>query len=138
MKKAAKLIIIDENDKFLLLFRSAHPHFGDDPDLPGGTLENGEKLIDTMVREVSEEIGVSVKKSAVRKLYAGDEYSKNDTHCALFATKMMRPKIRLSWEHKSYDWLPRAKFLAQAKNANDTYMHMAHDVVAKTASPGVQ
>lgn len=39
MKQVAKLVIIDDRGKYLLMQRSSHPTFGDDPDLPGGTLE---------------------------------------------------------------------------------------------------
>ena len=52
MKKVAKLVIIDNENKYLLMYRSGHPTFGDDPDLPGGTLEGREQPVDTMVREV--------------------------------------------------------------------------------------
>ena len=42
MKKVAKLILVNEDGKYLLLYRSNHPHFPYDPDLPGGTLEKDE------------------------------------------------------------------------------------------------
>lgn len=54
MKKVAKLVMIDPNDKYLLMYRSEHPTFGNDPDLPGGTLEDGESVLETMLREVEE------------------------------------------------------------------------------------
>ncbi|MEO7905004.1 MAG: hypothetical protein ABIR91_04385 [Candidatus Saccharimonadales bacterium] len=42
MKKVAKLVMIDENDKYLMMYRSDHPTLGCDADLPGGTHEEGE------------------------------------------------------------------------------------------------
>ena len=54
MAKVAKLLLIDPRGHLLLLERSNHPRFGNDPDLPGGTLEEGESLRETMVREVFE------------------------------------------------------------------------------------
>ena len=45
MKKVAKLVIIDSDDKYLLMHRSDHPTFGVDPDLPGGTLEDDETML---------------------------------------------------------------------------------------------
>ena len=35
MKKVAKLVMIDPDGKYLLMYRSDHPTFGTDPDLPG-------------------------------------------------------------------------------------------------------
>ena len=129
MKQVAKLIMIDDDDKYLLMHRSGHPTFGGDPDLPGGTLEDGESPIETMVREVYEEAGVVVDKNKVQQLYVGVDYSAHQTQYSLFMTKLSeRPQITMSWEHSSYEWLPRADFLEKAKNADDSYMHMVYDV----------
>jgi 8-oxo-dGTP pyrophosphatase MutT (NUDIX family) len=54
MKQVAKLILRDQNDRYLLLYRSNHPTFGNDPDLPGGTLEVGEDPIRALIREAEE------------------------------------------------------------------------------------
>jgi 8-oxo-dGTP pyrophosphatase MutT (NUDIX family) len=127
MSKVAKLVIIDDNDKYLMMYRSAHPTFGDDPDLPGGTLEAGEEPIDTMVREAYEEAGVVIDGATTRKLYEGVDYSLHKTHYSLFVTKLdHRPDILMSWEHSAYEWLDRGEFLEKAKSANDTYMHMVY------------
>lgn len=52
MKKVAKLLIIDPKENYLLMYRNNRPIFGKDPDLPGGTLEVKESLLDTVIREV--------------------------------------------------------------------------------------
>ena len=136
MKKVAKLLMIDSNDKYLIMFRSDHPIFGSDPDLPGGTLEDGETLLDALLREVQEEAGVNIDAKNVDKIYSGTEYSKHGTHYALFVTKLnVRLEIIMSWEHSSYEWLERDKFLQKAKSANDTYMHMVFDVINQNVSP---
>jgi 8-oxo-dGTP pyrophosphatase MutT (NUDIX family) len=131
MKQVAKLVIIDEDNKYLLLYRNNHPEFGNDPDLPGGTLEEGdESSLETMLREVQEEAGISIDKSTVEAVYAGTSYSKNGTHYSLFVVRLhTRPEVILSWEHTSYAWLDRSNFLQQAASANDTYMHMVYDVL---------
>lgn len=42
-KRVAKVLIHDlSSDEYLLLIRADHPHFPNDPDLPGGTVEDGE------------------------------------------------------------------------------------------------
>jgi 8-oxo-dGTP pyrophosphatase MutT (NUDIX family) len=130
MKRVAKLIIIDENDQYLLLYRDNHPNFGDDPDLPGGTLEEGESSLETMIREVQEEAGIAINKDTVTEIYSGTEYSKRDTHYSLFIAKLdERPDVILSWEHLSSEWLDRDTFLQRIKDASDTYMHMVHEVL---------
>lgn len=130
MKKVAKLVMIDPDDKHLLMYRSDHPTFGIDPDLPGGTLEDEETLIETMLREVKEEAGVDIDANLAREIYSGTDYSAHGTHYALFVAKLdQRPEIVMSWEHSKYEWLDLGEFLQNAKNAKDTYMHMVYDIL---------
>lgn len=127
MSKVAKLVIIDDDDKYLMVYRSEHPTFGNDPDLPGGTLENDEEPVDTMVREVYEEAGVVIDEAVIQKVYEGTDYSRHKTHYSLYVAKLdYRPVILMSWEHSAYEWLDRGDFLEKAKSANDTYMHMVY------------
>jgi len=130
MKQVAKLIVIDDKNNYLLMHRSDHPTFPNDPDLPGGIVEEGESSLDAMLREVIEEVGFSIDRKVVKKLYSGTEYSTHHTHYSLYVAKLMkRPEVALSWEHSSYNWLARDLFLGKAKNAKDTYMHMVYDVM---------
>ena len=130
MKKVAKLVIIDPDNNYLLMWRSDHPVFGRDADLPGGTHEAGESLEQTVIREVDEETGI--RASNVQQLYAGLDYSANGTHYSLFITRLdKRPAVTLSWEHAAYEWLPREAFLEKAKHAKDTYMHMVYEVLQR-------
>lgn len=130
MNKAAKLLLIDREDNYLLLYRNNHPYFGDDPDLPGGTVQKGEELEEAVIREAKEEIGVIIDE--VTKVYAGLKYSLYGTYKALYAAHVnQRPDITLSWEHLSYEWLPKDEFLNKIKDANDTYMHMVYKVLSK-------
>ena len=130
MKQVTKLIVVDNDDNYLMMQRSDHPTFSNDPDLPGGTVEDGESSIDAMLREVIEEAGFLVDKDIVEKLYSGTEYSAHHTHYSLYYIRLIkRPEVIISWEHSSFDWIDRDLFLDKAKNAKDTYMHMVHDVV---------
>lgn len=130
MKQVAKLVIIDGRGKYLLLQRSSHPVFGNDPDLPGGTLEEGELPLETMIREVFEEAAIIVDQTAVQQIYSGTDYSARNTHYALYIVELQdTPEITLSWEHSLHEWLDRDAFLEKAGKANDTYMRMVYDVL---------
>ncbi len=132
MKKVAKLVMIDDTGKYLLMYRSEHPTYGIDPDLPGGTLEGDELPVDCMLREVAEESGVEIDRSLVAQLYMGTEYSESGTEYHLFvATLPARPVIHMSWEHSSFEWIDKDEFLEKSKSAKDTYMHMVHDALSK-------
>ena len=122
---AVKLAIVDADKNYLMMWRSDHPTFGADPDLPGGTLEDGEDPLQTMVREVEEEIGVTIDSVQAHRLYDGTDYSKHGTRYVLYGVTVdKRPDVIMSWEHSDYKWLPKEEFIAIAKSANDTYMHM--------------
>ncbi len=127
MNKVAKLVIIDSSGKYLLLYRDAHRVFGNDPDLPGGTMEPGEQLIDTMIREVYEETSIEININKVRSIYQGFDYSHYGMEYALYILELsIHPNIVLSAEHASYDWVSRDVFLKKAKSAKDNYMHMVY------------
>jgi mutator protein MutT len=130
MKQVAKLVIIDNDNKYLMMYRSAHPVFGDDPDLPGGTIEQGESPIMALIREVREEAGVEVAETGIAQVYEGTDYSDHDTDFFLYVITLdSRPTVTISWEHKSYEWLERDIFLDKARSAKDNYMHMVQDVL---------
>jgi len=129
MKRVAKLLIENDN-QYLLMYRNNHPTFGEDPDLPGGTAEGDEFGMDTMLREVEEEIGLRLTNAHAREMFSGTNYSKNGTYYHLFFVRLAeRPDITMSWEHSSYEWVSKEVFIHQAKNANDTYMHMVGEML---------
>jgi len=129
MKKVAKLII-ENNGEYLIMFRSNHPTFGKDPDLPGGTAEGNESGISTMLREVEEEIGLRIGSTQAKEVFSGTDYSRNGTHYYLFISRLpQKPTIVMSWEHSSYEWVIKEEFINRAKQAKDTYMHMAADIL---------
>lgn len=128
MKKVAKLIIKDKDDKYLILRLNNHPTLGNTHDLPGGTADEGETAVEAMIREVEEEIGFRVTPNDVQELYSGTNYSPNGTLYALFTTKLdKRPDITLSWEHSAYDWLEKEEFLNSAAETRNTFIRMAYD-----------
>lgn len=127
MYQVAKLVVIDNDNKYLLMYRSAHPTLGDDPDIPGGTLEDGELPLEAMAREVYEETGIVVDEARALMIYEGTYHSADTAHYSLYVVKLdNRPSVVMSWEHSSYEWLDREKFLEKVMHANDTYMHMVY------------
>lgn len=130
MKQVAKAVLVDADDQYLMLYRSAHPVFGNDADLPGGTVEDGEQPLEAMIREVDEEAGITIRAADITELYRGADYSTHGTEYQLYTAKLTtRPEIILSWEHASYEWVSREVFLQTALSANDTYMHMVGEVM---------
>ena len=128
MNQVAKLVIIGPNDTYLMLYRNQHPRFGNDADIPGGSVEAGEQPIEGMLREVKEEIGIVVQANVVQKIYEGTRYGKLDVEYLLYSvTLTTEPQITLSWEHSGYEWLSRNDFLTTAQNAQDSFMHMVYD-----------
>lgn len=132
VKHVAKLLLIDDREHYLMMLRSAHPVFPNDPDLPGGTLERDEDPKLAMVREVYEEAGVNVPANDARLLYKGDEFSTHNTMYHLYVCRVARrPDITISWEHESYRWMKREEFMARVRDAKDTYMHMTYEMMKK-------
>jgi len=134
MRRVAKLII-ENNDEYLIMYRNSHPMFGEDPDLPGGTAEGNESGIDTMLREVEEEIGLRITSIQAKEVFSGADYSKNGTYYHLFFARLAeKPDVTMSWEHSSYEWVMKEDFITKAKKANDTYMHMAGDILGSLST----
>lgn len=129
-KTVAKVMIVDQDDQYLLMYRSDHPMFGTDPDLPGGTQEDDETEFETMLREAQEEAGVTLDSAAAREIFSSTDYSDHESKYALFGIRVgNRPDIIMSWEHSSYEWIPRHEFIDKCRAANDSYMHMVGDAV---------
>lgn len=136
MKHVAKLILIDEDGRNLLLTRSKHPSFPYDPDLPGGTLEKGEDPLRAVVREVAEETGIALNPKTVEKVYESNQYDENYTYYLYKARCDMHPAITISWEHSSFQWLAASDFEAAISKAIDRYMQMVHDYLLKNTLDG--
>lgn len=83
-------------------------------DLPKGILEKGEKGIDAARREVKEEVGIANLeitpnfKETVR-YFTWREGKSILKFAALFLAEAKTDKIKLSWEHDKYEWLPHGE-----------------------------
>jgi len=99
MKKVSKVILINDNDKVLILKRSSRIVSGEYPwewDLPGGHAEKGETLEQALDREVWEEASLDIGEAT--KIYT-------DGYTAFFVSYDWEGKISLSHEHEDYKWI---------------------------------
>ena len=99
MEKVAKIVLIDKEDKVLILKRAKKFIIEKSLwkwDLPGGHAETDEGLADTIVREVWEELSLSLGKAT--EIYAAAETT-------FFVSYEWEGKIMLSNEHEEYIWI---------------------------------
>jgi len=122
-KSAGAVIFRKEAGKiFYLLLHYQSGHW----DFPKGIIEKGEKLEETVKREVKEETGLedieffSGFKEAIKYFYRlkGRTVFKIVT---FFLARTKTKKIKISREHIGYKWLPYKKALGQLtfKNAKE-------------------
>ena len=93
-KKVAKVVIVDNSDRVLMLKRSDYmDKFAGEWDLPGGHVKVGEELIDGLKREVREETGLKVD-----NLKFVEKIDNLDFYCCKYNDK----PIKISHEHTSF------------------------------------
>ena len=104
IQKISTSAFISNEDKVLLLKRSKN----EDPvpehwELPGGTLEFGEELINSLGREIKEETNLKVEiieaYSAFSSIYGEKQYIDIQYFC-----KFLGGEIKISEEHDEYVW----------------------------------
>lgn len=106
-KLVVKAIIIDEQDRVLILRRSENERKKQEThvfDFPGGSLEEGESLLEALEREVNEETGLRV--DVIAPAYVYDEIQE-DHHLVIVKFACHRPvgNLALSDEHDQYEWV---------------------------------
>lgn len=144
-KSAGAVIFRQENKKiYYLLLHYEAGHW----DFPKGNIERGEKLEETARREIFEETGiddvrfVSGFKETIKYFYnpayinksigisrfsseARGSYKREKKTILKFVTfflaKTKIKKVKISWEHKGFQWLPYEEALSQLtfKNAKE-------------------
>jgi len=78
---------------------------------PKGHIERGEKSEDTLRREVREETGISNLKTVPEfkrniRYFVGPKGKKRLKFVALFLAYTQQKKVKISFEHQGYAWLP--------------------------------
>ncbi|MDB5165875.1 MAG: hydrolase [Candidatus Saccharibacteria bacterium] len=108
--RAAKIVILDGEGKALLLRRShTHPTDGLMPDIPGGTIEDGETIEAGLIREIREETGLDLLEGDVTLFHSVAFHGIPDVtiDCRVYAARLteVAPAVIISWEHDEYSWV---------------------------------
>tara|TARA_Y100001963_G_scaffold147985_1_gene225081 strand:- start:27 stop:449 length:423 start_codon:yes stop_codon:yes gene_type:complete len=99
VRRVSKVVMIDKEDKVLILRRSGRVISEESPwewDLPGGHVENEESAEVALDREVWEETSLDL--GEITRIYTDD-------YTTFFVSYDWEGKIMLSKEHDEYKWI---------------------------------
>ncbi len=123
LQVGVKVLLRNPEGKFLLIRRSGEKYSFVKWDIPGGRIDKGSSLHDNLVREVTEETGLSMT-SKPRAIAAQDIFpSDKDIHVVRITyvgTTEGDPK--LSEEHTEYRWITFAELKALKVEELDRYL----------------
>ncbi len=112
IETVAKILIIDAQNRGLVLFLGKHLKYPEKsylPDLPGGIVDAGESEQAAVIREVHEECGTTLDPRSVQLAYSETAYyeKENKSVTKLFYITYIEeaPSVTLSWEHSDYKWV---------------------------------
>ena len=102
-----KILITNDADEVLVLWRSAKVSRPHGIDLPGGAVDAGEGPEQAAIREVLEETGIAIGSPRI----VGAEYAPRRSGDAVIVGYTYHiegevPPVTISWEHESYEWKP--------------------------------
>ncbi len=118
-RRIAKAALFNENNELLMLTRSDSDLIRPgEYDFPGGGVDEGESIGGAMIREIAEEIGMTLTSEALRLMYTATDYYDNKSRVRfLYVGRIPAASvIVLSHEHKASEWMPFPKVL-------DVYNH---------------
>ena len=100
-------VLIRKGEELLLLI---DPRFG--LDLPGGRIQEGEKdLIDSMQREIEEEIGLIVEIGAPAITWTWQiKVEQHPVFLVGYESKYISGEIKLSTEHSEFHWVTKETY----------------------------
>ena len=132
----AKAVVLDADNQMLVLRRSkTHPMLAGLADLPGGMIDKGEEPGQALMREILEEIGLSIDFAGLGLVYSGTEvYEASQTVYVrlLYVVKLVgsTPAIKLSFEHDDAHWDPISE-LAKIETDYIPFYAQAFDYLIK-------
>ncbi len=112
IRTVAKVVLIDENDRVLLLKRSNYvDKYAGEWDLPGGHLKQNESLYDGLIREVLEETNLKVRNPKIIEIQSNLHF---------FYAKYDSKPIKLSHEHTGFRFFDK-----KSLNSNEKFQKVA-------------
>ncbi|MBU0898514.1 MAG: NUDIX domain-containing protein [Nanoarchaeota archaeon] len=106
--------VIMNGDKYLILKRSTDSvTYPDHWDFPGGKIEHGEEVEESLIREVKEETDLDVK--VIRPIFAFQKSLNRPNIFIVYLCEKVSGKIELSHEHTEYKWATREEILKEEK-----------------------
>lgn len=131
MIESVKALIRNAEGKYLILTLNDHPYFGNDIDLPGGELDEDESMIQAIIREIYEEVGLKFKDGDCWVCTSTRKYSRSGNLYNLMEVELKEPAlVQLSWEHTNYEWLETNEVIRRGTQSKNGYLHLAADVLA--------
>ncbi len=108
---AGKAIVYDTNGKILTIRRSATAgRRALTWDLPGGNLEFGENLEDSILREIKEETGIEVFSLSILGVAEGFDSPSAFRVTVGYTAKAKTTNVVLSYEHDDFKWVTKDEF----------------------------
>ncbi len=111
---AIKCLLKNEYNKYLILKKTEEEAKNDASenlyDIPGGRMEYGEDIIDTLVREVFEETGIKLKLNQIEKILNAKSIIRKDGLNLVVITYIANVKncsVKISSEHSEFYWIDK-------------------------------
>lgn len=110
--------LIVEKGKLLFVYRREKNFW----EVPGGRVDGGEQFLETLQRELGEEIGYNGQITETELVAAArleNNLNEQGTALCLLFYKVKLPeliKIRLSDEHTEYEWVDKATALSRVRD----------------------
>ncbi len=117
MKTEVCVVVIENDNKYLMVRRSGKGSYAGRWEYPGGKAEKNEEYEDAAVREVKEETGLLIKEPRYLGKYAWDRGGREAT-IIMFHCRTFDRKVKLSDEHDDYGWWSKEEILT-SKNVSD-------------------
>ncbi|MEN8252400.1 MAG: NUDIX domain-containing protein [Patescibacteria group bacterium] len=117
-----KAVVVNKNDEVLLLRRSGDKEkfHGGCYDLPGGYLDEGDRINDALLREIEEETGLIVSEEDVKLICIEDFESTDKIKGIRFLVRYSGDDlVVLSDEHDEYVWLSFDEAVTRLKIGTD-------------------
>lgn len=110
MKKYVKCLIESEDKGILLIQRSSSDEHGSMWETPGGGVDDGETLVEAVIREVKEETGLDVSVEMDGTMFLSDDADPEMKFEAnLFSAKTTSGEVSLvqNDDHSDHAWVKR-------------------------------